>query len=357
MKISILPARSLAPELVAAWRSIQAADPALSSPFLCPEFTAAVAESRADTEVAVFEDDGVPVGFFPYQRCGRSRGRPVGEWMNDFQAVVATPGLDWNCAQLMRACRLDHWEFERLLDTQVQFVPSHARRSRTAFMDVSQGYERYVANRRRAGTRIFPRVEQLARKAVHEVGPLRFEAQSADQGALAQLMQWKFERYAVHGYGDIFSVAWARELVERVHARRENKFAGMLSLLYVDDELAAGVVGIRSHTHWHSWHPAYNPRFARYSPGLVLLLQMARHAPEVGVERIELGGPEDYDYKQRLMSCSTGVAEGTVDRLAIVGAARRLCHFGERWVRASPAIAPVVRGVVRALRKAKQVSA
>lgn len=354
MKIRIVPAHSLAPELAAPWSALQAADASLASPFLCPQFARIAGEARKDAAVAVLEQDGVTAGFFPFQRDKFSLGRPIGGWLNDLQAMVATPELDWDCVELLRACGLVEWEFGRLLTSQKPFAPHHRRRHATAFMDLSHGYDGYVAQRRKAGTRIFPKVEALERKLEREVGAVRFEAQSPDTEALRTLMKWKLDRYASRGYEDIFAVGWARELVERVHATREDHFGGMLSLLYAGDELAAALMGMRSRTLWHGWLPAYNPRFARFSPGLILLLRMARHAPRVGLERIELGGPEDYAYKQRLMSGSIALAEGTVDRMGWMRAARELRRSGEKWVRESPALEPVAKGVVRALRKVRQ---
>jgi CelD/BcsL family acetyltransferase involved in cellulose biosynthesis len=102
---------------------------------------------------------------------------------------------------------------------------------------------------------------------------------------------------------------------------------------------------------WHGWLPAYNPKFARFSPGLILLLKMARFAPQAGFTTIDLGGPEDYAYKQRLMSGAIELAEGTVDRFALVGAARRMRHSGEQWIRGSRVMHPLARGAARLVRK------
>jgi CelD/BcsL family acetyltransferase involved in cellulose biosynthesis len=65
MKIDIIPATEFSRDHIAAWRALQQADPALDSPLFHPEFTRAVAAVRDDVEVAVLEEAGEFVGFFP----------------------------------------------------------------------------------------------------------------------------------------------------------------------------------------------------------------------------------------------------------------------------------------------------
>src|SRR5678816_1993574 len=96
---------------------------------------------------------------------------------------------------------------------------------------------------------------------------------------------------------------WGRELVERIHSAHEAGFAGMLSLLYADDRLVAGHLGMRSRTVWHYWFPAYDAALAKYSPGLILLLKMAENAQSLGLRAIDLGKGLS-QYKERLMNAS-----------------------------------------------------
>ena len=40
---------------------------------------------------------------------------------------------------------------------------------------------------------------------------------------------------------------------------------------------------------YHSWFPAYDERFAKVSPGLLLLHEIFRAAPDLGITRVDLG--------------------------------------------------------------------
>jgi CelD/BcsL family acetyltransferase involved in cellulose biosynthesis len=100
-------------------------------------------------------------------------------------------------------------------------------------------------------------------------------------------------------------------LLERIQATRTEAFAGILSALYAGPDLVAVHMGMRSREVWHWWFPAYEPRFARYSPGTILLLRMAAEAGRLGIRAIDLGRHDEL-YKERLKSGSVEIAEGTV---------------------------------------------
>lgn len=353
MNITVVPGRLVAPEHIDAWSNLQRLDAALSSPFLSPDFTLAVAAVRDDVEVGVLAQGSTAVGFFPFQR-GRFRvGYPVGGWLNEVQAVIMEPGVAWDSVDLIRGCGLLEWDFTRLVGSQHAFEPFQYRRRTAAFIDLPRGYARYAAERRQAGSGEIPKIDALARKLAREVGPLQFDLHSSDAMLLHTLMKWKLDRYSRHGYVDIFAIPWVRQLLERIHATQTPRFGGLLSVLYAGEELVAVHLGMRSHDVWHYWYPAYNPTFARYSPGLILLLRMAQHASTLGLRRIELGGSDEYPYKQRLMNGSDVLLEGAVGRVAAVSAARRWRHLGESWIRESALLHPPARAVLRAFRRIK----
>lgn len=351
MKVTVVPGRLLAPEHIKAWSALQEADSALSSPFLSPDFTLAVAAVRADVTVGILEEDGRVVGFFPHQRGWLPIGCPVGGLINDLQGLIVQSGVDWNAAELVRGCGLFAWKFSRVLASQQGFAPFHLRRDVSGFIDLSLGYSAYAAERRAALEAQY--VRQKAQKLERDVGPLRFEVHSRDPLPLATLMRWKAERYAGRGYADVFAIPWVRGVLERIHATQTSRFGGILSVLYAGDEIAAAHMGVRSHNLWHSWVSSYNPRFARYSPGLLLFLKMAESASTMGLQCIELGGG-DYPYKRTLMNRSVMVAEGTVDRAPAFTAARRWRYSSEEWIRRSPLLRPPARTVLRTFRKLRQ---
>jgi CelD/BcsL family acetyltransferase involved in cellulose biosynthesis len=91
---------------------------------------------------------------------------------------------------------------------------------------------------------------------------------------------------------------------------------------------------------FHSWFLAYDRELAQYSPGMILLLEMARAAESQGIRRIDLGkGPDSY--KVSWMSGATTLAVGSVAVVPVVSTLRRSWHRTRDWLRTSPLRIPV----------------
>jgi CelD/BcsL family acetyltransferase involved in cellulose biosynthesis len=337
LKITRAAAAELAPRVAAAWREILAANDKLANPCFAPEFTQAVAAVRHGVELGVIEQGREVVGIFPFQRTGFGRGVPVGGIVSDYQGLICRPDFTFDPLELLRGCRLVAWDFDRLLASQRCFAPFHKLCEPSVRIDLSAGFDAYAAARRTAGTRQIARCEYMARRLERAFGPVHFVAHSRDTRALAEVLAWKSQQYRASGWKDLFATSWARALVSRLHLIEKQDFAGMLSLLYAGDRLVAGHFGLRSASVWHYWFPAYDRHFARFSPGLILLLKMAEHAPQLGLRTIDLGTGLSL-YKKRLMNASVAVAEGSVERPSCLHAARTVRRRIGSWLRRHSAV-------------------
>jgi CelD/BcsL family acetyltransferase involved in cellulose biosynthesis len=324
---------------------LQRADRSLEPPFFRPEFTAVVAAIREGVEVAVLEEDGTPVGFFPYERRGRT-AKPVGGRLSDFQGIVARPEAVREPEALLRACGLRAWSFDHLLASQEPFRRYHAVTAPSPVLDLSQGYAAWERAHRGGGSETMAQLHRKARKLAREVGPLRFEFHTNERRVLETLLAWKREQYRRTTTTDITAMPWVVALLERILATDADGFGGVLSALWTGDRLAAVHLGMRSDAVLHSWLPSYDRSLHRCSPGLVLLLRIAEAAAARGIRTIHLGkGPEEY--KQQLMSGVVLVAEGCVETRPLVAALRRGTFGVRRWLLSSPLRRPA-RGVARA---------
>lgn len=327
--------RELGPDDLKAWTALQDADPSLASPFFCPEYAAAVARVRDDVQVAVVERGGERVGFFPFQKAAFSVGQPVGGPLSDCHGFVMRRGLDWDPRRIVRACGLAEWRFDHLPAAQVPCMPHHRGIAQSPVMDLSLGYERYAADRRAAGSEQIPKTAGLLRKLERTCGPVRFELHAPETRPLQTLMSWKSAQYRASGKLDIFGIPWVAKVIETMHATRGHNFAGVLSVLWLGEKPIAAHLGLRSKTVWHYWFPAYDPAYAKYSPGLILLLKMAEHASAAGLSTIDLGLGGAL-YKQRLMSRAIALAEGRVIASPARAALADLRARSENWLRRSP---------------------
>lgn len=311
MKITVAGGGELTEEQARTWARLQESAPGLASPYLRPEFTAAVAAVRDDVRVGLLWEGERLAGFFPFQLAAGGAGVPVAAGLNDVQGVVAEPGLRWSAEELIRGCGLRSWNFNHLLADQEPFRPYYETELDACHIDLSRGYEAWARERRGAGSALTVDVARKRRKLEREAGPLDFRFHVEDEGVLRRLMEWKSQQYLRTGFEDRFAEPWIVALLTRLHRLASPGLAGVLSALWAGGELVAAQFGMRSGACFHWWFPSYDRRLARYSPGLLLHLLSIEAAAALGIRRFDLGSrcPQ----KERLMSGTVRIARGLVE--------------------------------------------
>ena len=331
MKIRIIAESDLEEEAWSIWRRIQSSEPTLASPYFCPQFTTAVASVRSDVRVAVLWEDEEIVGFFPFQRNRLHMGRPVGGRLSDYHGVICRRNVQYGPEELLDACGLVSFDFDHLINSPQQlFSLRNMRTIESPIIDLSGGYDAYVQQARRRGSRQVLQLERKMRKFQREVGPLRFEPQVTETAVLHQLMAWKSAQYRRSRTADVFGRRWTVQLLERIHATDESGFSGMLSALYCGETMVASHFGMRFGAVLHWWFPTYDEHFREYSPGLLLLLKLMQEAEALGIRVIDLGRGDER-YKSSLMNGSTPIAEGRIERPSLVSRMRKARRATEGW--------------------------
>jgi CelD/BcsL family acetyltransferase involved in cellulose biosynthesis len=346
MRLHLLRPSDLDAATIARWRQLQHSNPALASPYFTPDFTLAVADVRPDVQVTVLEEHGDVVGFFPFQQRWGA-GEPVGGRLSDHHGVVAAPGTRWDWVQLLRASRLGYWQFDHLTGVQRPLVP--AKPSVSHAIDLSRGYDGYRQAKRDAGSETIAKLERRARKLERDVGPLRFVANSADDHVLQHVIDRKREQCRRTGALEYFAWPWTRALVYRIRQADAPEFAGRLSALYVGDALVAAHFGMRSRQVWHGWFTVYDPAWSTWSPGSLLLLNMAQAAAAEGNTLMDLGKGEE-PFKKMFSDCTLPLLEGVVTRPSLATGARSLRKSLGRWLHTSP-IAQPLRPLVQSFKR------
>jgi CelD/BcsL family acetyltransferase involved in cellulose biosynthesis len=349
VNVRVVAAGSLSAEELACWSRIQQSVPSLCSPFFAPTFTSIVATTRADVWVAVLEQDGRPLGFFPFERGRLGSGRPVGSIISDYHGVVVPEDISWDGRALIRACGLKTWEFHQLVTSQDSFEPFHHARRESMQIDLTGGFETYMNGIRQMHATTLRRLARNTRKLEREHGTLRFEQHTDDPAALAMLLRWKSAQYARTGAVEILKREWIREALRLAHATQTMGFAGVLSFLFAGDTPVAALFSIRSGEVCHCWFPAYDPEFAQYSPGLTLLLKLAEGAQQADIKVLDLGAG-DYGYKRIFMNRSVALAQGAIERPSVAAGAART-ERAAKWLVRRTAMAPRLRRLARASRR------
>jgi CelD/BcsL family acetyltransferase involved in cellulose biosynthesis len=350
VQISVAHPSELGPKEIAAWHCMQRQTESLANPFLCPEFALAVGNSRPGARVAVLLDGPSIVGFFPFERRRLGVGVPIGAGLTDCQGLIHAPDVEWDSRDLLRACKVAVWQFDRLVEGQRPFEPYVAAVAPSPAIDLANGFSAYQDSLRLKAPQFFKDVARKTRKLEREVGELRFVVDSRDIADLRLLMDWKSDQYRRNGWINIFDRPWVVDLVDYLFSIHNGQFGGLLSLLYAGGTPVAGHFGLRSGHVLAHWYPAYDTNFSRHSPGLIQHLRMAEETATLGVHLIDMGKGAGR-YKLTLRSRDLFVGEGVVARGPLAAGAHRvrsaLASWARRQVRQHP---PLFRAADKVLR-------
>ena len=316
MRTTVIRPAELGAAERATWRFFQQAQPELGSPFLAPEMTVAAGKVRPGTRVAILEDAGQIIGFFPFERAGVR--------LRHCRWPLASPTVRVWCTHPTRAgmpttfCARAGWasgSSTRLVDGQKPFERYQVLRAPAPVIDLSNGSAAVLADLRRRSSRVAKKLPRLQRRLERDFGPLRFEFETTDPAALRMLMAWKSAQYRRTGRTDRFARPWIRRFVSDLLELRSPHFALVLSVLYAGDQPVAANLDLRRDGVMAGWFTAYDPRFAKYSPGLLHRLHLIEAAAASGVRLIEMGRGT-YEHKELFKTRDVMVGEGRVMRLS-----------------------------------------
>ncbi|MGW6461000.1 GNAT family N-acetyltransferase [Streptomyces sp. NPDC055078] len=349
-RIDVIHPGELSAAALTLWRDLRAAAPSPDNPFLAPEFCRAVGRVRPGTRVAVVHQGGEPAGFFPFDRGRWGQGRAVGMAVSDCQGAILRPGLELDPARLLRACSLAAWEFDHLDMEQHQLLPYATEKFASPVIDVADGYDRYEGVLRERSRKFLRSTLAQERRMGRQIGPLRFVFDEREPAVLETLMAWKSAQYRRTGRRDRFAQEWITRLVRGLAATEAPGCSGVLSVLYAAGAPVAAHFGLRSRTVLSCWFPAYDPGFAKFSPGLVLHLRMAEAAAAAGIGLLDLGRG-DAGYKDSLKTRELTVYEGVLlsrgPRAALHRLSREPVRGAHRFVRDRPRLAAFAARTLR----------
>ena len=331
------------------WHELRASNPALDSPYFHPEFVTAVAATRPDVKIVIGQDEaGTIESFLPVQLDGRTC-RPAGYPAADFQGPVCGPAARFELIEAVQAMGASTYEFDHLREGVAGVEPWLSGSQPSPYMEVTGGLDGYLSRAAKSGKDKASEARRLTNKAQREFGTVRVEADIRDAQLLDTVINLKREQYVSTGARDYFGDERHIAFMHRLLDTRADDFAGVLSSIYAGPQLVAAHFGIRAGAVLHWWFPVYTPEFSRYSPGWMLLRAVISAAPEMGLERIDLGRGMD-DYKRRAMTGQQTVLQGAVIPNPLRYRLARARARAIDAVKASP-LAPRLRQAVRASRR------
>lgn len=287
-QIEILPPHALGSTDADRWAGLCAAEPAFASPLLGPHFARLVGSVRPDAQVAVLRRRGASLAYFPFHRRPNGMARPIGAPFSDVHAIVSGPDLPLTGPELLRRTGIRRFPFTGLADPFGLFSPVASGASPSFAIDLTAPppLERSAHHRKK--------LRQWRARLEADLGPVALRAPDPDREAFDTLIAWKRAQFARAGLHDVLRPDWSRGLMDAAFASRSPPLRGLLATLRVGDRMAAGRFGIEADGVFHPWIAAYDPAFAAYGPGHLLLAAIAEAGADLGLRTYELGpGLED----------------------------------------------------------------
>ena len=327
-----IAAKDLDPELANRWEQMRQVNGALRSPFFAVEFTQAVSQVRDDCWVAVVEAAGVPVGFLPYHRDGRTLF-PIGRMINDAHGIVSDGKTLIPWAWVLDQLDANAYQYHALF-AGIEDADDHAFGWTKTFLCDLRASELPYAHWLEQNRKTIFKQRRKTRRLIREEGHLRLEYACSDPAVLERLIELKRAQYQNTRIFDIFSVAWIRDLMFLM-LEHQKQLQGRLSALYAGDQLVAIHMGIQEGTLLHYWFPVFDRAFGYASPGTALFLEIVQSANEHDIDMIDFGYGE-LPYKWTLNNVVESVPYGAACTSAAGWHARRFRHRAGRAARALP---------------------
>ncbi|MEM7207155.1 MAG: GNAT family N-acetyltransferase [Pseudomonadota bacterium] len=312
IKLILYPIVSLPDVYRAAWQDIQRTSPELQHPSLTPEYCEYIDKHTSNVQVISAQSDGEIVGILPISRLSNTVATEVGAPHTDLSGILRKPGTVFPIKQALSHFGIKSFRFEHVLAEQIEFKNSHAYKDESSIVDLEFGFDPYVAGLKQSKPRFHGQCFRKMRKMAREVGELRFELQTDDAALRERLVLWKTDQLKRKNYTDMFSHKWVENAVKHMPDLQTPNCKGRLSVLYAGNNPVALHLGILGFNCLTSWIPAHNPKFAKYSPGLILHLELFRAAASAGIRKVDLGRGEN-QLKQAFRNCSVKVGIGGIE--------------------------------------------
>jgi CelD/BcsL family acetyltransferase involved in cellulose biosynthesis len=309
MRVTVVRPGDLGPGEASLWARFQKSCPDLQSPFFSLAFARVVDRHRTNARVAVVEDGGVIQAFLPFDLGSQRIGMPVGHPMNNLQGFISEDAaIDAN--QVIRKAGLRGWRYTAAPTTQRDLTAHHYDGTLvdSALIDLSDGYESYLAGRSKKFTDNF---RWQWRSMERRVGPASLEWGATALEHVQQLIDWKSAKYG--GSRELFADPVARNIVEELSMSPDKECGGVVTVLRAGERVLGVYSNLTCPGVISVWFTSsdHDPVMKKFSPGTLLMLATAEEAARRGFVRLELGPGQDA-YKSRLSNGSYPVAGGAV---------------------------------------------
>ncbi|QZD86556.1 GNAT family N-acetyltransferase [Qipengyuania psychrotolerans] len=326
MRKRVLHARDLSPDLIALWQEFCRRDPIYSSPFYSPHFTQAVAQVRPDVRIAILEERGEIAGFLPFHLTKSGIGKPIGGQLNDYQGPILAPGAKITPEAILGAADISSYDFNHLPVAFTGLAREARSFSISPQMDLSEGYDAFVARKGSRWTKAKREIRRRYRKTEKDIGPIRFTFDDRCDATFQRHMEMKNALLDRAGSRLRVKSDWLGRTLDVLRNSDDSDFAAVTTTIHAGDRLLASHFGLRTRNVWHWWFPAYDLAAYKLGPGINLVDQCAMAAKDQGISLIDFGRG-DGAFKLLFADRHVELCEGAISRTgSLANLVRRGAH-------------------------------
>ncbi|MEL6781767.1 MAG: GNAT family N-acetyltransferase [Pseudomonadota bacterium] len=327
MRVRRLKARQADDSVWAAFHGLRDASRAYDNPFFDPDLARILSEAREDVELIIAEaDDGIGAIWPVHVRPG-GWVRPLTGPFSDWHGPVVGDGCELTARDLLEQAGLAGLTTGGLR-LQDGVVPDGLSTETVYVCDLSCGFETYDSAQRSSHAKHFKRLRRKRRQLEEEQGVSQFVLDNRDPEVMRQVIAMKRQQYQSTGRHDVLEPVWAQKMVDALWAGDFQRLGVRLSTLCIADRLVAAELNLVSKPVLHGWLVVYDRDFARYSPGMLVMMDILQAMTADGFTRYDLGAGDGH-YKKYHANAHAEIGVGILRSRA--GGVRPSRWLAEGW--------------------------
>jgi len=191
LRLETIHPRALDGATEAAWRALQAADPALASPYLTPDWARLVGEARPDARLVLLREEGELRGVLGAQRTSRFAAMGLGAPIADYQGLIAPADLGVSPAALCKALNVGRIDLSHAPTSRSYFARAEQGKDGSWIVDTAMGLDAYRATQKERRGEAMRQLDKKLRKLTREHGAPVLCALSDNAAHFETMMGWK----------------------------------------------------------------------------------------------------------------------------------------------------------------------
>lgn len=280
-----------------AWDRFRATRPSLRSPFFSWEWIAQVNAVRDDISVLRVMQNGSPAAYLPVQTNAFGWARPVGSPLCDWQGFISCESFKIDTDLLSTHLGVAGLKFSNVPSDDPLFQSIRGPDDASFALDLRAGYSPYATAQAAARPKAFRNYRSRLKRLAEAHPSYEVRLDDRDPAAFDEIIRLKSEQYRETGQPNALRPTWIIKLLASLFSGERSNVYARMSTLRVNGRMIAGHLGLQERDHLHYWFPVYDHKFAGFSPGIVLLHEIAKVEGEHTVSTIDLGGG-DYRFKE-----------------------------------------------------------